>query len=151
MDMNPGTLGTTVAPPSTRTRYELTRLGFESVLDLKKSARRRNLVRSRTSCFFEAEFPIPDVLCRRPSGRLNLSFSKHSRSRDRNILASSGPQVPRRQMCVHLAALGGHVEVLRHLVWFGANINARHVVPGKLVVRESPSSCVAVFLSFPII
>nr|CAD7263772.1 unnamed protein product [Timema shepardi] len=32
---------------------------------------------------------------------------------------------PDGQMCVHLAALGGHVEVLRHLVWFGANINAR--------------------------
>jgi hypothetical protein len=29
------------------------------------------------------------------------------------------------QMCVHLAAIGGHVDVLRHLVWFGANINAR--------------------------
>lgn len=28
-------------------------------------------------------------------------------------------------MCVHLAAIGGHVDVLRHLVWFGANINAR--------------------------
>lgn len=29
------------------------------------------------------------------------------------------------QMCVHLAAIGGHVDVLRHLMWFGANINAR--------------------------
>lgn len=29
------------------------------------------------------------------------------------------------QMCVHLAAIGGHVDVLRHLIWFGANINAR--------------------------
>jgi len=28
-------------------------------------------------------------------------------------------------MCVHLAAIGGHVDVLRHLIWFGANINAR--------------------------
>ncbi|XP_017774370.1 PREDICTED: NF-kappa-B inhibitor cactus [Nicrophorus vespilloides] len=29
------------------------------------------------------------------------------------------------QTCVHLAALNGHVDVLRHLVWYGADINAR--------------------------
>lgn len=29
------------------------------------------------------------------------------------------------QTCVHVAAMHGHVEVLRHLVWYGADINAR--------------------------
>lgn len=29
------------------------------------------------------------------------------------------------QTCAHVAALHGHVEVLRHLVWYGADINAR--------------------------
>lgn len=29
------------------------------------------------------------------------------------------------QTCVHVAAMHGHVEVLRHLIWYGANINAR--------------------------
>ncbi|XP_046663623.1 NF-kappa-B inhibitor cactus-like isoform X2 [Homalodisca vitripennis] len=29
------------------------------------------------------------------------------------------------QTCVHLAALNGNVEILRHLLWFGADINAK--------------------------
>ncbi|KAL3269479.1 hypothetical protein HHI36_008547, partial [Cryptolaemus montrouzieri] len=29
------------------------------------------------------------------------------------------------QTCVHVAAQNGRVEILRHLVWYGANINAR--------------------------
>ncbi|XP_072380098.1 NF-kappa-B inhibitor cactus [Diabrotica undecimpunctata] len=29
------------------------------------------------------------------------------------------------QTCVHVAAMHGHLEVLRHLIWYGANINAR--------------------------
>ncbi|KAJ8917829.1 hypothetical protein NQ315_010738 [Exocentrus adspersus] len=29
------------------------------------------------------------------------------------------------QTCVHVAAMHGHIEVLRHLVWYGADINAR--------------------------
>jgi hypothetical protein len=29
------------------------------------------------------------------------------------------------QLCVHLAAAGDHADVLRHLVWAGANINGR--------------------------
>ncbi|XP_018571849.1 NF-kappa-B inhibitor cactus-like [Anoplophora glabripennis] len=29
------------------------------------------------------------------------------------------------QTCAHVAALHGHVEVLRHLVWYGVDINAR--------------------------
>lgn len=28
-------------------------------------------------------------------------------------------------MCVHLAAKEGHIDVLRHLAWFGADMNAR--------------------------
>ncbi|XP_063242720.1 NF-kappa-B inhibitor cactus-like isoform X1 [Bacillus rossius redtenbacheri] len=35
------------------------------------------------------------------------------------------------QMCVHLATLGGSVDVLRHLVWFGADINAREGKAGR--------------------
>lgn len=34
------------------------------------------------------------------------------------------------QMCVHLAASFGYVDVLRHLVWFGADINAREAKSG---------------------
>lgn len=33
--------------------------------------------------------------------------------------------------CVHLAALNGHIEILRYLVWFGANINAREWKGGR--------------------
>lgn len=29
------------------------------------------------------------------------------------------------QTCVHVAAMHGHAEVLKHLVWYGANVNAR--------------------------
>uniref|UniRef100_A0A6P7GZ17 NF-kappa-B inhibitor cactus-like n=1 Tax=Diabrotica virgifera virgifera TaxID=50390 RepID=A0A6P7GZ17_DIAVI len=29
------------------------------------------------------------------------------------------------QTCVHVAAMHGHLEVLRNLIWYGANINAR--------------------------
>lgn len=29
------------------------------------------------------------------------------------------------QTCAHVAALNGHIDVLRHLVWYGADINAR--------------------------
>ncbi|XP_056637822.1 NF-kappa-B inhibitor cactus [Diorhabda sublineata] len=29
------------------------------------------------------------------------------------------------QTCVHVASMHGHVEVLRHLIWYGANVNAR--------------------------
>lgn len=34
------------------------------------------------------------------------------------------------QTCVHVAARHGHVEVLRHLVWYGADINAREGCTG---------------------
>lgn len=33
--------------------------------------------------------------------------------------------------CVHLAALNGHIEILRYLVWFGANINAKEWKGGR--------------------
>ncbi|KAJ9601000.1 hypothetical protein L9F63_000838 [Diploptera punctata] len=35
------------------------------------------------------------------------------------------------QMCVHLAALGGYEDVLRHLIWCGANINVREGKGGR--------------------
>lgn len=41
------------------------------------------------------------------------------------------------QMCVHLAALGGHVDVLRHLVWLGANINAREGKSGYTPLHQA--------------
>ncbi|RZC34589.1 cactus isoform 2 [Asbolus verrucosus] len=55
---------------------------------------------------------------------------------ERASLALSYPQQPYQQInldqwnyegqtCVHVAAIGGHVDVLRHLVWYGADINAR--------------------------
>nr|XP_023029179.1 NF-kappa-B inhibitor cactus-like [Leptinotarsa decemlineata] len=34
------------------------------------------------------------------------------------------------QTCVHVAAIRGHVEVLKHLVWYGADINARQGCTG---------------------
>ncbi|CAH0555926.1 unnamed protein product [Brassicogethes aeneus] len=34
------------------------------------------------------------------------------------------------QTCVHVAASNGHVDVLRHLYWYGANINAREGCSG---------------------
>ncbi|XP_071445217.1 NF-kappa-B inhibitor cactus-like isoform X2 [Hetaerina americana] len=38
-------------------------------------------------------------------------------------------------MCVHLAAAGGNLDVLRHLVWFGANVNAREGKSGRTVLH----------------
>lgn len=29
------------------------------------------------------------------------------------------------ETCVHVAAIHGNIEVLRHLIWYGANVNAR--------------------------
>jgi hypothetical protein len=37
------------------------------------------------------------------------------------------------QLCVHLAAAGDHADVLRHLVWAGANINGRVSTAQKIV------------------
>lgn len=39
------------------------------------------------------------------------------------------------QTCVHLAALGGHIDILRNLVWFGANINARENKSGRTALH----------------
>lgn len=44
------------------------------------------------------------------------------------------------QMCVHLAAMGQHVDVLRHLVWFGANINAREAKSGYTPLHQAIES-----------
>lgn len=41
------------------------------------------------------------------------------------------------QMCVHLAALGGYVDILRHLVWLGANINAREGKSGYTPLHQA--------------
>lgn len=53
------------------------------------------------------------------------SLSRWSMPRTLNFKCKNYVVVFAGQMCVHLAAIGGHVDVLRHLVWFGANINAR--------------------------
>ncbi|XP_077285828.1 NF-kappa-B inhibitor cactus-like [Arctopsyche grandis] len=39
------------------------------------------------------------------------------------------------QTCVHVAAIGGHIEILRHLVWFGANINATENKSGRTALH----------------
>ncbi|XP_067010124.2 NF-kappa-B inhibitor cactus isoform X2 [Anabrus simplex] len=39
------------------------------------------------------------------------------------------------QMCIHLAAQHGHIDVLRHLLWFGANINAKDGKSGRTVLH----------------
>ncbi|KAG8231897.1 hypothetical protein J437_LFUL011730 [Ladona fulva] len=39
------------------------------------------------------------------------------------------------QMCVHLAAIGGNLDVLRHLVCFGANVNARDGKSGRTALH----------------
>nr|WCL52336.1 NF-kappa-B inhibitor cactus [Gryllodes sigillatus] len=39
------------------------------------------------------------------------------------------------QTCVHLAALSSRVDILRHLHWFGANINAREGKSGRTVLH----------------
>ncbi|KAF5306205.1 hypothetical protein FQR65_LT07482 [Abscondita terminalis] len=60
---------------------------------------------------------------------------------ERDALALSYPPLPYQQCqldqwnydgqtCVHVAAIYGHVDVLRHLVWNGADINAREGTRG---------------------
>lgn len=60
---------------------------------------------------------------------------------ERDALALSYPPQPYQQCqldqwnydgqtCVHVAAIYGHVDVLRHLVWYGADINAREGTRG---------------------
>lgn len=39
------------------------------------------------------------------------------------------------QMCVHLAATGGNLDVLRYLVYFGANVNARDGKSGRTALH----------------
>ncbi|XP_046388602.1 NF-kappa-B inhibitor cactus-like isoform X2 [Ischnura elegans] len=39
------------------------------------------------------------------------------------------------QTCVHLAAIGGNLDVLRHLVGFGANVNARDGLSGRTILH----------------
>ncbi|CAB3369242.1 Hypothetical predicted protein [Cloeon dipterum] len=39
------------------------------------------------------------------------------------------------QLCVHLAAAGDHADVLRRLVWAGANINARELKCGRTALH----------------
>ncbi|KAJ3644367.1 hypothetical protein Zmor_027032 [Zophobas morio] len=41
------------------------------------------------------------------------------------------------QTCVHVAAIGGHIDVLRHLVWYGADINAREGRQGYTALHYS--------------
>ncbi|KAK9890890.1 hypothetical protein WA026_012232 [Henosepilachna vigintioctopunctata] len=39
------------------------------------------------------------------------------------------------QTCVHVAALRGNVEIMRHLIWYGANINAREGLEGNTALH----------------
>ncbi|EFA12698.2 cactus [Tribolium castaneum] len=41
------------------------------------------------------------------------------------------------QTCVHVAAIEGHIDVLRHLVWYGADINAREGRQGYTALHYS--------------
>ncbi|XP_045473037.1 NF-kappa-B inhibitor cactus-like [Harmonia axyridis] len=50
--------------------------------------------------------------------------------------------------CVHLAAQFGHKEILRHLVWFGADINARDGTQGFTALHYSASQKNLNLLSF---
>lgn len=67
---------------------------------------------------------------------------------ERIALGLSYPQQPYQQInldqwnyegqtCVHVAAIGGHIDVLRHLMWYGADINAREGRQGYTALHYS--------------
>lgn len=39
------------------------------------------------------------------------------------------------QTCIHIAAQGGHKEILQHLTWYGADINAREGKSGRTAIH----------------
>ncbi|XP_055915823.1 NF-kappa-B inhibitor cactus [Eupeodes corollae] len=52
------------------------------------------------------------------------------------------------ERCVHLAAQGGHIDILRHLVWFGADINAREGKSGRTSLHIAIECCNEVLANF---
>ncbi|KAG8303046.1 hypothetical protein J6590_018508 [Homalodisca vitripennis] len=59
------------------------------------------------------------------SGDIGIYPSPISPSRNQSKFGHSLLVTAIGQTCVHLAALNGNVEILRHLLWFGADINAK--------------------------
>lgn len=52
------------------------------------------------------------------------------------------------ERCVHLAAQGSHIEVLRHLFFFGADINAREGKSGRTPLHISIEQCNEILANF---
>ncbi|XP_055849826.1 NF-kappa-B inhibitor cactus [Episyrphus balteatus] len=52
------------------------------------------------------------------------------------------------ERCVHLAAQGGHIDILRHLVWFGADINAREGKSGRTSLHIAIECCNEILANF---
>lgn len=50
--------------------------------------------------------------------------------------------------CVHLAAKNSHIDVLRHLVWFGADINAREGTSGRTPLHIAIERCNELLANF---
>ncbi|KAL0267461.1 UNVERIFIED_CONTAM: hypothetical protein PYX00_009721 [Menopon gallinae] len=41
------------------------------------------------------------------------------------------------ETCLHLSAYGGHLDILRHLIWFGADVNAREGKSGRTILHHA--------------
>lgn len=52
------------------------------------------------------------------------------------------------EACVHLAAKEGHINILRHLTWFGADINARDGKSGRTALHYAVEKCDDEMLAF---
>lgn len=52
------------------------------------------------------------------------------------------------ERCVHLAAQGGHIDILRHLVWFGVDINAREGKSGRTPLHIAIECCNELLANF---
>lgn len=50
------------------------------------------------------------------------------------------------ERCVHLATQGNHIEILRHLVWYGADINARVSLSKKMFLSNQQKLIIHFFL-----
>ncbi|XP_042232420.1 NF-kappa-B inhibitor alpha-like [Homarus americanus] len=52
------------------------------------------------------------------------------------------------QTCIHVAALGGHKEILQHLTWYGADINAREGKSGRTALHYAVEARDASLVAF---
>lgn len=52
------------------------------------------------------------------------------------------------ERCVHLAAQGGHIDILRHLVYYGVDINAREGKAGRSPLHIAIECCNEVLANF---